>query len=103
MKILYTSRGDCIEHYDTVAAAVLDIVQHWHESDKPDAYVIRDEEDLIAATICPVGSDMAVVVYANGQIDTYRQIQYMRDAIESRIVATQWYQNDSSVPTRIEF
>jgi hypothetical protein len=103
MKSLYLHSGELLDNYDTVAEAIRVTIQHWHESDAPCAFTIRDEDDLIEATICPIGSDKATVVWANGQIDHYTGIKYVRSGTEMLITSTQFYLNNETHLTSINF
>lgn len=94
-KTLFSVSGIEIDQYDTLEEAILDAVGMWHENaPETDAYVIRDEDGLIAATIAPVGSDQAVVVYSHGQIDRYSGITY-----EPAAKRTRFFYNDCSTPS----
>jgi hypothetical protein len=76
MKTLYNADGSIVDNFDTVDAAILLAIGYWHEHKEPQAYVIKDEDNMIAATVAPVGSDTAIVVWAHGQIDRWQEITY---------------------------
>lgn len=99
MKTAY-SYGEVVDNYDTLEEAILSLVELWHENAVPEAFVIRDEEQLVAATICPVGSDKAVVVYAHGQVDTYEGITYHKR--DGKITHTSCRYNGSTLEIMIK-
>lgn len=76
---VYTHENELVEFYASLHEAVLTTVGHWHECDAPCAFIIRDQDDIIAACISPVLADGAVVVYHDGQTATFSKIEYVRE------------------------
>lgn len=99
MKTAY-SYGEVVDNYDTLEEAILSLVELWHENDAPEAFVIRDEDQLVAATVAPVGSDSAVVVYTHGQVDRYDGINYHRK--DGKITHTSCRYNGSTLEIMIK-
>lgn len=98
MKTLYlANQAEPLEHYETVEKAILFAIETWHEeSPTTYAFVVRDEDNEIAATIAPVGSDRAVVVYRHGQVDEYSGITYDKPK-----AVTRFFYNGSATPTEL--
>lgn len=99
MKRLYNHNGQHIDNFDSVDQAILGAIMFWHEEERPSSFTVIDEEEMIAATLAPVGSDRCVVVFAHGDIHEYTQIHYHK--LESGRLVSRFYFNGSATMSQV--
>lgn len=75
---LFTQNGEHCENFSTVEGAIENAVASWQEHcGEPQALTIRDPNNVLVATICPIGSDALKVVRSNGDTMDWTEIHYI--------------------------